>query len=190
MKQLAFILVVTLLIGCSKQREPQTVEGPKSGSTPQAQTIDPQKPLAAIDSTRTFANPDTSKADAPRQPKRPPGSPLKNKRWTLYELNGEAVKKSEGFRSDPYITLSVQSDKITGSGGCNRFGGKYVLEGEKLTFGPMSQTKMYCAEAMKVEGDLLRALADANGFKMKGEDTLALTSNGRTTARFFALYLY
>lgn len=112
---------------------------------------------------------------------------LINKRWKLVQMNGESITVTDEFRSEPYITLAARSDKMTGSGGCNRFGCKYTIEGEKVSFSGFASTKMMCPEAMKIEEPFLRELAVVNGYKFEGDNGMWLTRDGKRVMKFEAV---
>lgn len=68
------------------------------------------------------------------------------------ELFGKVWKVQDLFNRDVMgdndLTLEFLEDgTVKGSGGCNNFSGKYALDGEKLTFGPMMSTKKSCGAA-------------------------------------------
>lgn len=46
------------------------------------------------------------------------------------------------------ITASFESGQISGSAGCNTYGGPYQQNGTELTFGPLSQTRMACEQGI------------------------------------------
>lgn len=60
-------------------------------------------------------------------------------------------------------TLEIADDgKVTGKGGCNGFGGKATVTGDKISFGPLVATQMACPPAiMDQETKFLGALNDA-----------------------------
>ncbi len=192
MRIVLVLILAGFLLGCNKPAEtPKNTSQPKVEDAP-AKPITPPKPL---DSASTSLDTDskilTPPPDAPT-PKRQPGtsaSPIKNKRWKLLSLNGETISVTDQFKGEPYITLGLHSDKITGNGGCNRFGGKYSLNGNKISFSGFAATKMMCEDAMKVETSFLKGLEAIDGFQMDGEDHMWLTSHGKRTMRFEAVYL-
>lgn len=192
MRFLYFLILAGLIFGCNKPAETPKNESDSTRQVTPAEPAQPQKPLdstsANIDSDSRVVTPPP---DAPK-PKRQPGrddSPIKNKRWKLVLLNGEAIRVTDKFTGDPYITLGLHSEKVTGSGGCNRFGGKYTLNGNKISFSGFAATKMMCEDAMTVETPFLKGLETVDGFIMDGEDHMWLTSGGNRIMRFKALYL-
>jgi heat shock protein HslJ len=63
--------------------------------------------------------------------------------------------------ADVTATLLLEDSEASGSAGCNRFFGGYVLDGELLGFGPVSSTRMFCeGAAQQVEDVYLPALEE------------------------------
>ena len=83
--------------------------------------------------------------------------------WRLVEVEGRAVTALPG-QPEPYIELSGDSQRVTGSGGCNGFGGPWVAEGERLSIGPLVLTRMACAQGMATEQAFVRALVSTDRF--------------------------
>ena len=58
-----------------------------------------------------------------------------NKYWKLVELNGKAVQMSASDKREPHIILHIDSNRISGTGGCNNFVGTYELQaGNRIKF--------------------------------------------------------
>jgi hypothetical protein len=49
--------------------------------------------------------------------------------WKLVEFNGEPAKNFDDER-ETYLQLTIDENRLKGSGGCNRFIGSYELKGE------------------------------------------------------------
>jgi heat shock protein HslJ len=85
--------------------------------------------------------------------------------WVLSELGwGESVSDA------PEITISFDDDKVTGSGGCNRYFAAVAGDtpGE-LVFSGMGTTRMACPEpAMDLERAYLKTLAGASRYSFLG----------------------
>lgn len=41
--------------------------------------------------------------------------------------------------------LRFEAGRVSGTGGCNRFGGRYEEQGDRLVFSPLTATRMACA---------------------------------------------
>lgn len=55
--------------------------------------------------------------------------------------------------------LAFEATKVTGSGGCNQFGGDYTYADGRLSFGELPMTLMGCDEPIgSIEGDFLKLL--------------------------------
>ena len=56
-------------------------------------------------------------------------------------------------------SLAFDANRVSGSGGCNQFGGEYDYDGGRLTFGEMPMTLMGCDEPIgSLETDFLKVL--------------------------------
>lgn len=97
---------------------------------------------------------------------------LRGRRWCLQAivLDGDRVAGVE--KTGAYIVLGTD-DRAYGRGGCNRFFGRYSLDGPEIRFGPLGSTLMYCEGAMHVESAFFRAL-DMVSRVEEGEGTLTL----------------
>ena len=73
---------------------------------------------------------------------------------------------------DAKLTLEFLDDgSVKGSGGCNNFSGKYTLDGENLTFGPMMSTKKACGPATdEQEFSFLSFLSQIKTMKVDGDE--------------------
>ncbi len=91
---------------------------------------------------------------------------LFGKVWKLQSLFSRDVN------SEQPLTLEFLEDgTVKGFGGCNSFNGKYTLDGEDVTFGPMMSTKKSCGPAMdEQEYTFLTFLAEIRRLKFNGDD--------------------
>ena len=55
--------------------------------------------------------------------------------------------------------------ELAGFGGCNNVFGNYVIEGQRLTIGPLAMTKKFCPEVMDDERAFIKILERAHSFK-------------------------
>jgi len=80
--------------------------------------------------------------------------------------------------TDTEAGLTFKNDgTVTGSSGCNGFGGSYTVEDDKITFSEITSTLMACDDArMAQEGAVHQVLTDTATFKIEG-NTLTLTNN-------------
>jgi heat shock protein HslJ len=76
--------------------------------------------------------------------------------------------------ADIVVSLRLDDGTASGTGGCNRYSGSYMLEGESLTFGPAAATLMACVgPAGDVEAAYLANMASVATWASDGA-TLAL----------------
>ncbi|QCI69214.1 META domain-containing protein [Phreatobacter stygius] len=94
-------------------------------------------------------------AEAPRQPS-PAG------RWLAEDIRGGGV--IDRLQS----VLEIAPDgRVSGTGGCNRIGGRATISGATIAFGRMISTQMACTPAaMDQERKFLLALEDARGWRV------------------------
>jgi heat shock protein HslJ len=89
-------------------------------------------------------------------------SQITNREWTWVSTlmsDGSMMlpKKPDAFR------ITFQDDNsFTGTTDCNSFFGQITLDNNKLSFGPIGSTKMFCEGSQ--ESEFLKSLADVEGF--------------------------
>jgi heat shock protein HslJ len=87
-----------------------------------------------------------------------------------------------GLRLDP------DSDRVSGSGGCNRLMGGFELDGQKLRFLPLASTRMACPEPlMAFERRYFRAVELVRGWRIDDGTLVLLDADGRPLLRFVAV---
>ena len=88
-------------------------------------------------------------------------------------------------------TLEIAEDgAVSGSGGCNRYSGSAVIDGDKLTFAPLASTNMACVGAlMNQEHKFQEALGRVASFRLvPGQrKLLLLDSEGGELVRLAAM---
>lgn len=105
-------------------------------------------------------------------------SDLAGTTWVLQELGGATLVDDE-----PTVTFGGDGT-VSGSAGCNTFNGTYVLDGATITFGPLTTTKMACADpTMFVESAFLAAMAGVTGWSLDGAGRLVLDGQRPLTLR-------
>lgn len=114
--------------------------------------------------------------------------PLENTYWKLTHLSDAPVTPAAGQREAHFI-LHPADKRISGSGGCNRITGGYVLEGDRLTFKQMAGTMMACADAMDTEKAFLSALGKSAQVRIQQQRLELLDASGSVLARFQAVHL-
>ena len=115
---------------------------------------------------------DVSKTDAPKN------STLEGVSWSLDSyLGGE--NNTESVLTYTQITALFQSGQVSGTGGCNSYGGSYVAMGDNITFSGITSTLMFCAENISdQESVYFMNLQDAARYEIAGNMLKMLDANG------------
>jgi heat shock protein HslJ len=87
--------------------------------------------------------------------------------------------------ADVEATATFEAGQVSGSGGCNRFGASYTLEGESVAIMPGPMTMMACPEPrMSVEQAFMAALGVTASYQISGDQLVLLNAEGGTVATF------
>jgi heat shock protein HslJ len=95
--------------------------------------------------------------------------------WAAVELNGKPV---EG------LTLDYTTDKVSGTGGCNRFSGPISIEDDAIQIGPLATTKMLCEGKAEIESQYFAALEAARSFVIDDGMLFIKTDGGKVILKF------
>ena len=87
------------------------------------------------------------------------------------------------MESGPSATFA--DGKVSGSAGCNQYGGSYTLDGTKLTIGQVVSTQMSCGPAAdKAERDYLATLDRVAAWQTSGDELVLSDADGKELLRF------
>ena len=95
--------------------------------------------------------------------------------WKLVSY-GDAASPTPAL---PDVETSIKFDngQLNGNVGCNSFGGSYELKGDKVTFGPMMSTLMFCEATDNQEQGVLSVLSEGANLPVKiNGNTATITS--------------
>ncbi len=110
---------------------------------------------------------------------------LENTHWRLMQADGEPViNAADG--AEAYFRLDPMGNQVQGFSGCNRFGGRYKVEGRALRFADVAMTMMACEDSRNPELRFTRALNDAAVWKIVGRQLELYDSSGKLLATFEA----
>jgi heat shock protein HslJ len=117
---------------------------------------------------------------------RTPDLPLVGTDWVLdaYSTGGDAVSS---VIANTTVTAKFAADgAVTGSAGCNHYGGNYSLDGANLSVSSIYSTLMYCTTpgVMEQEGKYLGHLENVSSYRVEG-DRLTLTDAAGADLLFF-----
>jgi len=100
---------------------------------------------------------------------------LEGTSWVLESMDGTPVLEGSA------VTLSFTASEVSGSGGCNLYGGMYELDGDEITIGDeLTATLRACVEEerMAQESAYFRALASAARVSLEGDALVIETGVG------------
>jgi len=107
----------------------------------------------------------------------PPAAGIAGTHWTFVSIGGVPVV------ADRPTVLQFNGDLLTGSAGCNRFSGRYAVDGTTLKAGPLIATEMACPGAgMTQEAAFFKLMAAPVSLSFADDGTLILTGPGGQTA--------
>lgn len=100
---------------------------------------------------------------------------LSGSAWELEQLFGESIDPSQ-FAKIPALNFDKSESRVSGNSGCNSMSGSYTIKEDKITFGPMAQTKMACQGVG--EGKFMTLFNSVQSFKLKGDKLNLYDGNG------------
>jgi heat shock protein HslJ len=109
---------------------------------------------------------------------------LENTYWKLTQVHDLPISASA--KNAPYLVLNSETRRISGSGGCNRLVGGYILNGDRLTFRQTAGTMMACVEGMDTEMAFLQALQQVKSWSITGQHLELFDTDGKRIATFEA----
>jgi heat shock protein HslJ len=116
-----------------------------------------------------------------------PDAPLRETRWVLRQLAGRPVTVPANTR-EAFLTLRTDGT-AEGNGSCNRFRGSFFSETtSELKFSPLMSTRMSCP-AIDTESSFIRALGQANSYRISGDTLQVLDASGTAVTRLEAVPL-
>ncbi|MCP9926571.1 META domain-containing protein [Cyanobium sp. CH-040] len=114
--------------------------------------------------------------------------PLRGTSWRLDSLSRQGRQERPPAGGRPVeLLFDTGSDRVSGSGGCNRLMGGFSLDGKALRFSPLASTRMACGEpVMAFEMNVLRALEQVRGWRIEAGELFLLDAGGSTLLRYRA----
>ena len=109
----------------------------------------------------------------------PAGSALDGTQWSL---QSSGAFDTEGVA----VTLEFADGRVSGTGGCNNYGGPYRVQGSNLTIGPdLVSTKIACPPpADGVEQRYLAVLPTVKQYEVQGDELQLTDADGKTLLEF------
>lgn len=169
--------IVTLLRNNVTVLDNAGLSGSAQDCLPNAGTITYQLVASTTSGQSTSANQDVVVSDAPVT------NPLAGKTYFLTALNSASILPNTQINAS-----FGQDGQMSGSGGCNTYGARYVVEGNNISITSRMNTNVFCADpagAMDQENAYFSALDLARTFEMPDAATLIMRdANGQEILRF------
>lgn len=92
-----------------------------------------------------------------------------------------ATWRLTGFQGDTPLTVTFSADgRVSGSSGCNTFVGRYSVDDQALSFGPLASTRRACPtpELQTQEQTFLKDLQQVARLEISGAQLTLVTRNG------------
>jgi len=98
--------------------------------------------------------------------------------WKLVSY-GSASKQTPAV-PDVDTSLEFKDGQLSGSVGCNSFGGDYKVYGDTITFGSIAATEMFCEAVAEQEAGTFAVLQDKTTFVLDGNTLTFTSANGNS----------
>lgn len=90
---------------------------------------------------------------------------LYNTQWQLKVIYKN--KEAAYIYTNAFIRFDETQKRVSGNGSCNSFGGAVTIADNKLQFGNLFSTKMYCEAVQGIETDFFAALGKITRYELK-----------------------
>ena len=111
------------------------------------------------------------------------GQSLEGTEWRPTELDGQPTAEPK-MTGEAHLRFE-SGGRVSGSDGCNRFSGTYIMTGEAITFSKMAGTQMACIRSAGIERAFRNAIANAARATI-GSDRLELLDAAGNRVAVFA----
>lgn len=101
--------------------------------------------------------------------------------WRAVDINGVPVIAGS------VLTLRLEDGRVSGSSGCNRYSGTFTRSSrERIRFGPLSSTRMACADPALTEQEnrFTSILTAVEGYSVYGDGGISLIAADGRAIRF------
>ena len=111
--------------------------------------------------------------------------PIEARTWRLASIDAQPVIPSQDPRQSAQIMFDGGTQRVSGSGGCNRISGSYQRAGAQLKIGPLVSTRMACLDAGRgqLESRFMAALQATTNYSIAGNELILLDDRGQTLAK-------
>lgn len=111
--------------------------------------------------------------------------PIEARTWRLASIDSQPVIPSDDPRQAAQIVFDGGTQRVSGSGGCNRITGSFQRNGAQLKIGPLASTRMACLDPSRgqLETRFLAALQATTSYSIAGNELILLDARGQTLAK-------
>jgi len=107
---------------------------------------------------------------------------VSNTEWTLTSVKSASGEKLTPSAKIPTLTIDAENNTF-GNAGCNQFRGVAEIEKQKIKFGKVIMTRMFCMEGAAIETAFTEMLNTVDNFQIK-DNKLYLKKGNETIAEF------
>ena len=118
-------------------------------------------------------------------PPRPAAVALQGTYWKLDKLRGSAIVQTRG-QSEPHLVLQAAKSRVSGSSGCNRLAGTYLLKGNRLKLTRLAVAGKPCRDGEKQAQAFATALRQVVSWRVTDGRLLLADSQGSPIIEFAA----
>lgn len=108
--------------------------------------------------------------------------PLEGTTWKLASMPGIPAEAIASEDDSFVLEFSAADTMVFGRTNCNRFFGRYRLDGRTLDLGDLGMTRMACPD-MEYEDAFVRMLDEVDRYEIRGEE-LTLYDDAKQLATF------
>ncbi|EPF74657.1 META domain-containing protein [Acinetobacter rudis] len=107
---------------------------------------------------------------------------LQGKNWVLSEIYGTKIATNSAQSDVPSIQFDNVS--VSGSDGCNRFGGGYAVKGTEIKFSNFASSAQACLNATDIPQKYSQALTQVTHYDSSKNELKFLNTDGQVILKF------
>ncbi|MFQ5942689.1 MAG: META domain-containing protein [Anaerolineales bacterium] len=110
-------------------------------------------------------------------------------KWIASGVNNGRGGVESVVLSNEITAVFSEDGSVTGSAGCNNYGGTYAVNGEQISIGPLAVTEMFCEQpegTMEQEAEYLIALGSVANWSIDGDQLNLRTEDGARAIAYYA----
>ena len=109
---------------------------------------------------------------------------LKDKNWVVSEIQGEKLVADSSKSNVPSIRFD--SERVSGTDGCNRFMGGYTVKGTEIQLSKLASTEMACLNASDTPKKFSQALQQVTQYDASDKELKLLDASKKVLLKFDA----